>query len=314
MLVAGADGFLGVNCALALHAAGAEVTLLSRRQQPRAGKIAARHVQADLCDAAAIAKAVDGQDFVFDLAGSSGAIGSNSNPGASVEHECHPHLNLFTAAAEAGSRPVVAFCSSRLVYGRPDQLPVDETHPVRPASFYAVHKLTLEHYLRVLALNRGLRACVFRLSNPYGPFWPSEAKSYGLINQFIARALAGTPIEVFGEGRQRRDYLHVDDFTLAMLAATAEPACWGETFNVGGPDALSIGEAIAIIAEEVPGAMVQYRPWPAEYLAIETGDYQTNLSKLRRFVQLPAQLTFRDGLRRTLRSVRAGLVSGEGKT
>ncbi len=307
MLIAGADGFLAINGALALHAAGAKVTLLSRNARPRAMGFAVRHAQADLRDAAAVAAAVEGQDFVFDLAGASGAVGSNLDPATNVKEECPPHLNLFTAAAAAASRPVVAFCSSRLVYGRPDRLPVAEEHPVRPASFYAVHKLTMEHYLRVLSTTRGLRACIFRLSNPYGPFWPTTTKSYGLINQFIARALAGEPIEIFGEGSQRRDYIHVEDCMNAILTATAEPTCWGETFNVGGAESLSIREAIDIISSEVAGTVIRHEPWPPEYLAVETGDYQSDLTKLQRFVRLPAQLTFREGLQRTLQSVRVGL-------
>jgi UDP-glucose 4-epimerase len=310
VLVAGADGFLGVNAVAALHAAGAVVTVLSRRDVPRAGALAARHVRADLRDADAVAAAVEGQAYVFDLAGTSGAVGSNADPGGSTDQDCRPHLTLFTAAAAAASRPVVAFCSSRLVYGRPDYLPVDEDHPVRPASFYAVHKLTLEHYLHVLATTRGLRSCVLRLSNPYGPFWPEQRKGYGLINQFIARALAGEPITIFGDGSQRRDYIHVDDVSAALLAVATADNCRGQTFNLGGAESVSIRAAVETIAAQIPTADVRFVPWPAEHLAVETGDYQSDLSKLQRHVRLPPQAAFAEGLRRTLRAVRQGLPRG----
>jgi UDP-glucose 4-epimerase len=196
------------------------------------------------------------------------------------------------------------------VYGRPVRLPVGEDHPVAPASFYAVNKLTLEHYLRVLGGTHGLRSVVFRLSNPYGPFWPAERKSYGIINQFIARALAGEPITIFGDGSQRRDYIHVDDVSAALLATATVGACAGQTFNLGGDEPLSIAEAVGEIAQQVGDAVVRYAPWPAEHLAVETGDYRTDGSKLRRFVDLPPPIAFRDGLRRTLASVRAGLPAG----
>ena len=308
VLVAGADGFLGVNAALTLGAAGAEVTVLSRRDRPRARD--ARHTRADLADAAAVAAAVEGQDYVFDLAGAAGATGSNADPAGNIEAECRPHLNLFVAAARAASRPVVAFCSTRLVYGRPDRLPVGEDHPTRPASFYAVHKLTLEHYLQVLATTAGLRSVVLRLSNPYGPHWPEQRKGYGLINQFIARALAGEPIPLFGDGAQRRDYIHVDDFTTALIAVAAMPACHGQTFNVGGTEPISIRQAVEAIAAQVPGTVIDFRPWPADYLAVETGDYQTDLTKLHRHVRLPPQVSFAEGLRRTLAAVEVGLPVG----
>ena len=307
VLVAGADGFLGVNCAIALHRAGAKVTLLSRKSHPRAMAFAVRHVQADLLDAAAVNAAVEGQDFVFDLAGVSGAVGSNSDPSNSADQECRPHLNLFTAASNAASKPILSFCSSRLVYGKPQRLPVAEDHPVRPASFYAVHKLTLEHYLNVLATTRGLRYCVLRLSNPYGPFWPAERKSYGLINQFIARALVGEAIDIFGEGSQQRDYIYVDDFVSALLATSAAQACWGEIFNIGGAQPISIRDAVETIASLIDTTVIRYLPWPAEHLAVETGNYQTDMTKLQQYVQLPQQRSFRDGLIQTLASARVGL-------
>jgi UDP-glucose 4-epimerase len=304
VLVAGGDGFLGVNFAMALHAAGAKVTLLTRTETPRAGQFAVRNVCADLMDVNAVAAAVENQDFIFDLAGMSGAVGSNLDPVTSTDKECRPHLTLFTAAATAASRPVLAFLSSRLVYGRPDYLPVGEEHPIRPASFYAVHKVTLEHYLRVLATTRGLRYCAFRLSNPYGPYWPEQRKTYGLINQLIARALNGEPINIFGDGAQKRDYVHIDDVVTAVTTATAAANCWGEIFNLGGDEVISIRHAAETIAAEVPGTQVCFKPWPAADLAVETGDYHTDMKKLRRFVQLPPQMTFQQGLRRTLISVR----------
>jgi UDP-glucose 4-epimerase len=311
VLIAGADGFLGVNCAIALHRAGARVTLLSRSKAPRAAAFSTRRIQADLRDGAAVAAAVEGQNFVFDLAGSSGAVGSNRDPATNADEECRPHLTLFAAAAKTASRPVLAFCSSRLVYGRPERLPVDEEHPVRPASFYAVHKLTLEHYLRILGATQGLRFCIFRLSNPYGPHWPQQQKTYGLINQFIAHALTKQPIDIFGDGLQKRDYIQVEDFISAMLAASSREFCLGETFNVGGRESISIRDAVTIITEEIPGTQVRYRPWPTEYRAVETGDYQTDLTKLNRFVHLPPQMAFRQGLRQTLQSVKRGLPSAK---
>jgi nucleoside-diphosphate-sugar epimerase len=308
VLIAGADGFLGVNFAIALHHAGAKVTLLSRAPSPRAARFSIRHVQADLMDSSAVAAAVQQQEFIFDLAGMSGAVGSNSDPVTSTDKECRPHLTLFTAAATSASRPMLAFLSSRLVYGKPDYLPVDEAHPVRPASFYAVHKLTLEHYLRVLAATHGLRSCSFRLSNPYGPYWPKQRKSYGLINQFIARALSGEPINIFGDGAQRRDYIHIDDVVTAVVSASAVESCAGQIFNLGGSELISIRQAVESIAAEIRETQICFKPWPAADLAVETGDYQTDQRKLHRFVRLPTQYSFQQGLRYTLKTVREAAI------
>jgi UDP-glucose 4-epimerase len=314
VLVVGADGFLGMNCLRALRACGAEVAILTRRAVPRFADGGVRILHADLREAQALADIVKGHSIVLDFAGVSGAVTSNQDPVFNLDAECRPHLNLFLACAHSDSRPVLMFCSSRLVYGKPDYVPVGEAHPLRPESFYAVHKTTLEYYLQVLEKSLGLRSCIIRLSNPYGPFPPEESKSYGLINQFIQRALNGEPITVFGDGLQCRDYIHVDDVMEAFLRCAVNERCWGEIFNLGNATPISIREAVEVIVHEIAPTPVRFVPWPREHLTIETGDYITDIRKIKRFVELSPQLSFQEGLVRSrpdfLRMAGAGTRAG----
>jgi nucleoside-diphosphate-sugar epimerase len=237
---------------------------------------------------------------VFDFAGVSGAVESNDNPLRSLEEDCRPHLSLFQACAEAQEPPLVVFCSSRLVYGKPQYLPVDESHPLAPQSMYAAHKITAENYLRVFGHTHGLRSCILRLSNPYGPHQPQVARSYSVLNQFIRAASEGVPIKIYGNGCQQRDYIYIDDVITAFLLCAIHEKCYGQTFNLGGRDSISIKTAVERIAWLAGGTPVHFEPWPQDYKAVETGNYRTDLRKIDSYLALPPPTPFEEGLSRTL--------------
>lgn len=207
----GGDGFLGSYTALALHQLGAIVTLYSRREQPLLNHLDIHFFRGDMLSSPVLEQAIQGQDILFDLAGSSGGVESNQNATTNLNKECAPHLNLFEIAARQAKPPLIFFCSTRTVYGKAEYLPVNEAHPVRPHSIYAAHKLTLENYLEVFHKLHDLPYVIFRLSNPYGPFPWQMGKAYGILNQFILKAHRGEPLTIFGDGEQLRDYIYIDD-------------------------------------------------------------------------------------------------------
>ena len=257
-------------------------------------------MQGDLRQREVVAEAVQGQSIVFDFAGVSGAVSSNQDPEGFLDRECGPHLQLIRACAETNPQPVITFCSSRLVYGRPTYLPVDENHPLRPQSMYAVHKIAIEHYMNVFACTHGLRYAVLRVSNPYGPHQPPDARSYGIINRFIRDAAGNRPIRVFGDGRQHRDYIYIGDVIAAFLLVAMTESCHGQVFNLGGRHSVSIAEAAQSIAQLAGGTPVVFEPWPQEYENVETGDYQSDLRKIDRYVHLPSHTSFEEGIRKSL--------------
>lgn len=310
VLVIGADGFLGLNCLYALQALGAHVTLVTRRATPRAKGFTGQVLHGDMRDPVFVRTAVAQQHIVFDFAGTLGAVQSNRVPVQSLDDDCRPHLLLFQSCAEAPHAPRVLFCSSRLVYGRPQYLPVDEAHPCAPQSMYAVHKLTSEHYLHVLQQTHGLRFCVLRLSNPYGPHQPLATRGYGILNQFILAAARGEAITLYGDGGQRRDYVYVDDVILAFLLCAASEPCLGQTFNIGGRQSMSLRAAVEQIAQLAGGTPVRYAPWPAADHAVETGDYCTDLRKMDQYLRLPSPCPFAQGVAQTLAYYRN--AQGEG--
>lgn len=312
VLVIGADGFLGSNCVYALQELGAKVSLLTRRSWPRVTGFSGQVFRGDLRDHALMRSVVTNQDLVFDFAGGLSAVASNAEPQRSLEEDCQAHLSLLQACTTLHQAPVVVFCSSRLVYGKPQYLPVDEAHPLGPQSLYAVHKITVENYLQVFRQLYGLRFCVLRLSNPYGPHQAPEARRHGILNQFVQAAAAATPITIYGDGGQQRDYIYVDDVIAVFLLCAMHEHCYGQTFNLGGRHSISLGSAAQLVAQLAGGTPVHFVPWPQEYQAVETGDYCTDLSKIDRYLTLPPQTSLAEGLARTLDHYRktGGMSSG----
>jgi nucleoside-diphosphate-sugar epimerase len=304
VLVLGADGFLGTNCVEALKALESNISIVTRRAQPRVANYSGIVFRGDIRDPKLVNAAVRGQDVVVDLLGAAGAVDSNRDPNSNLEDELRAHLSVFRGCAVARHSPVVLFCSSRLVFGVPEYLPVDEEHALAPGSIYAVHKITSEKYLEVFARTHGLRSCIFRLSNPYGPHQAEGARNYGIINQFLRNAARGKAIRNFGNGRQVRDYVHVEDVMGGLLPCAMDPKCHGHIFNFGGRFTVSLRDAAELIARLSGEVRVTYEPWPTDYKAVETGDYSTDFAKIDSFLNLPPQRSIEDGFLEVLNSYR----------
>ena len=260
ILVAGANGFIGTNLVHALHLLGAQVSSIVRGRRPHQsyGTV----LCGDLRDKQFTSCAIQGQSLVFDLAGTMGAVDSNSEPVRSLDEDLRAQLTLLAACADLKGPVRLIFPSSRLVYGKPQYLPVDELHPLAPQSMYAVHKLTVEQYLSVLSQHSGLSYTVLRLSNPYGPHQPTVKRSYGVINTFLMAAASRKPIMIYGDGQQKRDYIHVHDVVVALLMCPMYDTTTNCIFNLGGRVATRIGDVAKIITDAAGGTGIRFAPGP----------------------------------------------------
>lgn len=304
VLVVGGGGFLGRNAVKTLSALSADVTVLVRDESNAQRHDAGRVLFGDLKELAVARVAVGGQDIVLNFVGVTSAVHSNRNPCLSLREECFPHLNLLTACAEIPSPPLIVFPSSRLVYGTPLYLPVDEAHPTRPTNIYGAHKITVEHYLAIYQQTKGVPYLIFRISNPYGPYQAAKNKGYGILNYFLQLAVRGEPIRIFGDGSQIRDFIFVEDLIDILLSAIAIPDCHNQIFNIGGRERISLRAAAKHIALAAGGTPVLLDPWPEDYRAVETGDYFSCVDKLGRFLDLAHLTSFEDGLARSIEAYR----------
>ena len=202
----------------------------------------------------------------------------------------------------------MVFAGTRQVYGRPDSLPVTESHLVRPTDVNGINKAAGEYYHLVYNNVFGVRACSLRLTNVYGPRQLLKHNRQGFIAWFIRLAIEDREIQIYGDGRQLRDFVYVDDAADAFLRAGATDACNGQVFNVGGAEPISHARPRRAAHRRSP-ASGRYRfvEWPPEKKAIDIGDFYADSSLIDRTLGWQPRTPLRDGLTRTIEFYRAHL-------
>jgi UDP-glucose 4-epimerase len=164
-----------------------------------------------------------------------------------------PTLNLIQAIRES-SRPIhlVYPSSGGQVYGRsPAQIPWKESDPCLPVSAYGVHKLTAEHYLRLLAEEGTARCTVLRISIVYGAPLPPE-RLQGFLGTAVHELQRGRPVRLIGDTSNVRDHVHLDDVCAALDWSLRRPGSALEIFNIGSGQGHSVDQLLALLREQWP--------------------------------------------------------------
>ena len=261
---------------------------------------AIKFVQGDIRDGSLVKSLVREADLIFSLAGQVSYVDSNTDPLLDLDINCKGHLQVLEACREAKSGARLVFASSRFVYGRIDYNPVDEGHPFNCLSIYGIHKLAGEKYYRFYQEAYGLETVSVRIANPYGPRQQMKHSKYGIVNWFIRLALEGKPLTIYGEGRQGRDYIFVEDLAEAMLALAQAPGVSGEVYNLGSATSTPFIEMARLVAAAVPGTRVQQVEWPADRYFVETGDYISDIGKITAAMGWRPRTPLQEGIERTV--------------
>lgn len=316
VMITGGLGFIGSNLARRLVDLGADVLLVDALIPDYGGNrfnidgIRDRvHVEvADVRDADAMARLVPGVDVIFNLAGQVSHIDSMRDPQTDLEINCRSQLTLLEACRHRNAGTKVVYAGTRQIYGRPERLPVDESHLVRPTDINGINKAAGEQYHLVYNDVYGLRACSLRLTNVYGPRQLIRHNRQGFIGWFIRLALEGREITIFGDGSQVRDFVYVDDAADAFLRAGMDDGCNGGVFNVGGDEPIAHKDLTSLLIEEAGSGTVRCVPWPDDKRRIDIGSFYTDSSRFRSATGWAPQVTLREGLRRTLAYYREHLT------
>jgi UDP-glucose 4-epimerase len=301
VLVTGGAGFIGSHIAEAFLADGWEVTVLddlSRGHERNVPK-GARLVRADIRSPDARRLVVDGRfDVLNHHAAQIDVRVSVDRPAFDADINLVGFVNLLEGAGDGGVKRVVFASSGGVVYGETDVFPTPETDTKRPLSPYGVSKLAGEHYLRALGLLRGFEGVAMRYSNVYGPRQDPKSEA-GVVSIFVSRVLEKRPMTIFGDGRQTRDYVYVDDVVDANLRA-AESDTTGP-INVGLGKEKSVLDIVEVLNEHAPdGFQADHAPErPGEVLRSALDP-----SRAREELGWEAKVELDDGLKRTLDSLR----------
>jgi UDP-glucose 4-epimerase len=303
VLVTGGAGFIGSHLVGGLLSAGYRVRVLDNFSTGHRENLAPvldeiELLEGDVCDPAAVERAVAGVTFVLHQAALPSVPRSIKDPLLSDRTNVGGTVAVLDAARRARVERVV-YASSSSVYGDSPTLPKHEDMTPQPKSPYAVSKLAGEHYLRVFYDTYGLETVALRYFNVFGPRQDPTSQYSGVIARFCMAALAGQPCTIFGDGAHTRDFTYVTNVVQANLAALTAPAAQaaGRVMNVACGDQITLLELVATLGDLVG------RELPVEFAAARPGDIlhsRADIERARRVLGYETAVTFREGLDRTL--------------
>ncbi|MBO9322629.1 MAG: NAD-dependent epimerase/dehydratase family protein [Roseiflexus sp.] len=308
VLITGGMGFIGSNLAHRLVELDAQVTLVDSlipiyggNQRNIAGiEHRVRVNIADVRDEYSMNYLVQGQDYLFNLAGQTSHLDSMTDPYTDLEINCRAQLSILEACRKHNPNLKLVYASTRQIYGKPDYLPVDERHLLHPVDVNGVNKMAGEWYHILYNNVYGIRACALRLTNTYGPRMRVKDARQTFLGIWIKRLIDEEPIQVFGDGSQIRDFNYVDDVVEALLLAGASSAADGGIFNLGSDETINLRDLAALLIDINGGGSFEIVPFPPDRKAIDIGDYYADYRLIQGRLGWRPKVPLREGLRRTL--------------
>ncbi len=304
-VVTGGLGFIGSNLVHRLVGAGAHVYVVDARIPEHGGNDAnVEGLDIDVCATSiadpSVAKVIADAAFIFNVAGQVSHVASMRHPQRDLLLNTTSHATFLETIRAASPSARIVYTSTRQVYGRPLRLPVDEAHPTQPVDVNGVAKLAGEQLHMVYGQVYDMAVTALRLTNVYGPRQRLTSDELGFLPVFLRRAMQDELIEIFGDGSQRRDCLHVDDVVDALLVAASDDRAIGEIYNVGSPDDHSLYDIAQLIVELTDSSGgSRLTPWPSEQVKIDVGSVHVDASKIRD-LGWRSRLGLRVGLARTI--------------
>jgi len=314
ILITGGLGFIGSNLARRLVDMDARVTLLDSLIPQYGGNLYniagfVDRVQvniSDVRDGHSMRYLVRDQDYLFNLAGQTSHMDSMEDPYTDLEINCRSQISILEACRNYNPKIKVVFASTRQVYGKPDHLPVNEDHLLRPVDVNGINKMAGEWYHILYNNVFGITACALRLTNTYGPRMRVKDARQTFLGLWIRLLVEGRPFEVW-EGGQLRDFTYVEDAVDALLLAAGCEQANGRTLNLGGDCVISLKELAEMLVSVNGGGEFTVGSYPPDRKRIDIGDYYADFSRIRESLGWEPRIALRDGLARTLAYYRENL-------
>jgi UDP-glucose 4-epimerase len=306
--VTGGLGFIGSNLVRRLVSLGAGVTVVDSLEVGCGGNRYnlsglegdLRIVECNIAKPAAFTGELERADVVFNLAGEISHIHSMRFPERDAALNMVSQLAFLQDCAERRPGMRVVYAGTRQIFGTPRYLPVDEQHPIQPTDFNGVHKYAAASYHLMLTAAGSMDAVVLNLTNVFGPRMGLDNPCQGFLSNFVRRAITGQAIEIYGDGRQLRDPLYVDDAVDLFLLAGAAGKPSARMYNVGGAGVLSLAEIAQAISRQAGAPAPVFRPFPEEHKAIDIGSYSTDFSLARQDFGWSPAVAFQSGIAATV--------------
>ena len=272
-VIFGGGGFIGSNIADRFLQEGYHLRIFERpRVQPYRTFSDDKNIEwmtGDILSNHDLNAAIEGMDVVLHLVSTTLPKSSNDDPIYDVQSNVVGTLQMLNSMVAKKVRKIIFISSGGTVYGIPKYLPIDEQHPTDPLVSYGITKLTIEKYLQMIESLHGIKAVTLRVANPYGERQRIET-AQGAVGVFLHHALKNNPIEIWGDGSVRRDYIYIADVAEAFLKAVNYEGS-NSVFNISSGQGTSLNELIALL-ENALGKTIERR-----YLAARPFDVPVSI-------------------------------------
>lgn len=308
ILITGGLGFIGSSLARRLVGLDAGVTLVDSLIPQYGGNLfniedikdSVTTNITDVRDPHAMAHIIQGQDYLFNLAGQTSHLDSMTDPQTDLDINASAQLSILEACRKYNTGIKIVFASTRQLYGKPEYLPVDEKHPIKPVDVNGINKLAGEWYHLLYNNVYRIRACALRLTNTYGPGMRVKDARQTFLGIWIRNLIEGKPILVFGDGLQMRDFNYVDDVVEAFLSSALDPRAAGEVYNLGSAERINLKDLARMMVDIFGKGTFNLVPFPPDRKAIDIGDYYSDFAKINQALGWEPRVSLREGLKKSL--------------
>lgn len=303
-LVTGGAGFIGSHIAQQLAKQGQEVVVYDNLSTGHLENLdefrdQIDFVEGDIRDLAKITYVMNGVDVVFHEAAVASVTRSVEEPVETDQINVNGTVCVLNAAKDNGVKKVV-FASSAAIYGDDPELPKKEGMTPKPLSPYAFHKLAGEYYLRLFHQLYGLKGVALRYFNVFGPRQDPSSPYSGVISIFVDRFKKKAPYTIYGDGKQSRDFVFVEDVVRANLAAANVERDDMPIINVARNESNDLLRLVAAL-QKISG-----HGEAPEFKEERVGDIKHSLaanSRLKEILGVKPSVSFEDGLQRLWDSI-----------
>ena len=312
VLITGGMGFIGSNLAIKLVKLGAKVTIVDSMIPGYGGNTfninsVKNKVQvnfSDIRDPNAMNYLVRGKDIIFHLAGQVDHILSLTDPFPDIDMNIKGTAVLMEAMKHNNRKAKVVYTGTRGQYGLAISLPVKESDPTYPKGIYEVSRLTAEKIISVYNDIYKIPAVLLRLTNIYGPRSQMQHSRYGVVNWFVRLAIDNKTIEVYGDGKIKRDFLYIDDCIDALLLCAISKNVNGEILNVGVDKPTNFLELANTLIKVSGSGKWKFAPFSPERKAQEPGDFYSDITKINKLTGWKPKTSLESGLAKTVKYYR----------
>jgi len=307
LLIFGGLGFIGSNLAHRCLELGANVLIYDNLDPHSGGNLfnvedIKKDVQVhfhDILDFDRLVHHITGQDIIINCAASTSHPFSMREPSIDLDVNSRGVVNILDAIKRFNKEAKFVHLGTSTQLGRLIYQPADENHPEFPTDIYSANKGVSEKYVLIYAKAYKMRSTVIRLSNIYGPRATINSPEFTFNNYFIGLALQNKEITVFGDGKQKRNTVYVEDAVEAILMAAVEDKTTGEPFFAVGDEHHSVAEIAEATVSNMGSGKVTYIAWPNDRKVIEIGDALISNKKIKHYLNWQPRYDLNAGLIKT---------------